>query len=382
MGLRVDTADCYMRCRWGIAKPEQCSVAACGNTPARESKQLHDVRAARAVKKRRWLTIQEDLYFMQIGQASDIRLDVTYDLHRWRAFLVVAELGSLTRAAIRLDTNQSMLSRMVNALERDCNSRLFNRTGRGVELSETGARLLPQVKSLLQNAGQLEQAVNQGATTPMGQVTIGLLPSLAPSIIPSLFSRVQQCFPKVHLRILEGSSGQIDEWLVDARIDIAILYRYAALSQETEHELAVVDSYLVGAPGNSVTRTHEVDFQCLDGLPFILPGAPNGLRSSLDAVARSEKITVEPVIEADSLPLMKSIVAAEAIFTVLPLHAVRFEISEGRLEASRIVNPRLQRKVMMATAKTKAPGRAVTEIEALIVDIVATMSGDRDWNAA
>ena len=317
---------------------------------------------------------------MQIRQASDIHLDVTHDLQRWRAFMVVAELGSLTRAAIRLDTNQSMLSRMINALERDCNSRLFNRTGRGVELSETGVRLLPHVKSLLAHAENLEQMVHQGAHAPMGQVAIGLLPSLSPSIIPALFARVRAALPKVHLRILEGSSGQIDEWLTDARIDIAILYRYAALGQETEYELAVVDSYLVGAPGNAVTRAPEVDFQALDGLPFILPGSPNGLRNALDAVARSEKITVATVVEADSLQLMKSIVAAEGLYTVLPLHVVRQEISEGRLQASRIINPRLQRKIMMATAKTKAPGRAVTEIEALIVSIVSTMTGETDWN--
>jgi LysR family nitrogen assimilation transcriptional regulator len=317
---------------------------------------------------------------MQIGQASDIRLGVTHDLQRWRAFLVVAELGSLTRAAIRLDTNQSMLSRLINALERDCNSRLFNRTGRGVELSEVGIRLLPYVKSLLQDAELLEQLVHQGALTPMGQVTIGLLPSLAPAIIPSLFARVRSGLPKVHLRILEGSSGQIDEWLVDARLDIAILYRYAPSSQETEHELALVDSYLIGASDDAVTRPPEVDFKVLNGLPFILPGSPNGLRNALDAMARAEKIIVSPNIEADSLPIMKSIVAAERMYTVLPLHAVRHEIGEGKLQASRIVNPRLQRRIMMATSKTKAPGRAVTEIEALIVSIVGTLTGDNDWN--
>jgi len=293
---------------------------------------------------------------MQIGQASDIRLGVTHDLQRWRAFLVVAELGSLTRAAIRLDTNQSMLSRMVNALERDCNSRLFKRTGRGVELSEAGTRLLPHVKALLHEAELLEQEVHQGAQAPMGQVTIGLLPSLAPTIIPALFSRVRASLPRVHLRILEGSSGQIDEWLVDARLDIAILYRYAPSTQETERGLALVDSYLVGAHGDAVTRLPEVDFHALDGLPFILPGSPNGLRNSLDAVARAERISVSPVIEADSLPIMKSIVATEGLYTVLPLHAVRLDVAEGKLQAARIINPRLQRRIMMAMAKTKAPG--------------------------
>ena len=317
---------------------------------------------------------------MQIGQASDIRLGVTQDLQRWRAFLVVAELGSLTRAAIRLDTNQSMLSRIVNALERDCNCRLFKRTGRGVELSEAGTRLLPHVKALLEDAQVLEQQVHRGAQAPMGQVTIGLLPSLAPSIIPALFTRVRAALPKVHLRILEGSSGQIDEWLVDARLDIAILYRYAPATQETERELSLVESYLIGAAGDRVTRTAEVDFHALDGLPFILPGSPNGLRNSLDAVARAEHISVVPVIEADSLPIMKSIVAAEGLYTVLPLHAVRHEIANGLLQAARIVNPHLQRRISMATAKTKAPGRAVTEIEALIVDIVSSLTGDSDWN--
>jgi LysR family transcriptional regulator, nitrogen assimilation regulatory protein len=317
---------------------------------------------------------------MQIGQSSDIRLDVSHDLQRWRAFLIVAELGSLTRAAIRLDTNQSMLSRTINGLERDCNSRLFNRTGRGVELSEAGARLLPTVRALLHDAEQLEEMVSQGAQSPMGQVTIGLLPSLTPSIIPSLFARVRQTLPKVHLRILEGSSGQIDEWRTDARLDIAILYRYAPVAQETEHELAVVDSYLIGAAGDPLTQQPELDFRALDGLPFILPGSPNGLRNSLDALARAEKIVVAPVIEADSLPLMKLIVAAERLYTVLPLHAVRSEIAEGRLQASRIVNPRLARKIMMATAKTKSPGRAVMQIEALIMQIVAGISGDSEWN--
>ena len=317
---------------------------------------------------------------MQIGQASDIRLNVSHDLQRWRAFLVVAELGSLTRAAIRLNTNQSMLSRTINALERDCNSRLFNRTGRGVELSETGTRLMPDVRALLLDAERLEQSIHQGAGAPMGQVTIGLLPSLAPSIIPALFSRVRSSMPKVQLRILEGSSGQIDEWLTDCRIDIAILYRYAVVPVDTEHELAVVDSYLIGAAGDKVTSRSEVDFSALDGLPFILPGPPNGLRNALDAVARSERISVTPVVEADSLQLMKSIVAAESLYTVLPMHAVRQEVDSGGLQAARIVNPRLQRKIMMATSRTKAPGRAVTEIEARIVEIVGSVAGDQHWN--
>ena len=83
---------------------------------------------------------------MEINKATHVQLDLTSDLQKWRAFLAIAELGSLTRAALFLDSNQSLLSRHLNALERECKTRLFNRTGRGVALSDVGQRILPHVK--------------------------------------------------------------------------------------------------------------------------------------------------------------------------------------------------------------------------------------------
>ena len=86
---------------------------------------------------------------MQHPKATSIQLDVTASLQKWRAFLAIGELGSLTRAALFLNSNQSLLSRQLNALERECGTRLFVRTGRGVELSDVGQRIFPQVRALL-----------------------------------------------------------------------------------------------------------------------------------------------------------------------------------------------------------------------------------------
>ena len=178
----------------------------------------------------------------------------------------------------------------------------------------------------------------------------------------------------MNLKVLEGSSGQVEEWLADARVDIAILYRYGATLPEAEQSIAVVDSHLIGAAGDAVSAGAEVRFQALHGLPFILPSAPNGLRTSLDAMARQHHITLAPVIEADSLPLQKSLVATEGLYTVLPLHAVWSEVADGRLQAARIVDPPLQRSVSMALSKSKGPARAVTAVAARIVDIVDDMA--------
>ena len=314
------------------------------------------------------------------AKPTGIRLDIAADLHKWRAFIAIGELGSLTRAAIFLNSNQSLLSRQLNALERECGARLFNRTGRGVELSDVGKRIFPQVRALLTDAERLEAEIRGEAREPAGHVTLGSLPSIGPALIGPLFTRIRGRFPSVHLRILEGSSGQVKEWLADSRVDIAILYRYGNTLPEHEQSLATVDSYLIGPPGNTLTARPEVPFSSMKDLSFILPGVPNGLRTALDALARQYHWVLAPVIEADSLPLQKSLVAREGLYTVLPIHAVWQEVHDRVLQASRIVNPPCQRTVSMAMAKSKGPARAVMAVAAEIVTIVGEMAGHGMWH--
>ena len=148
---------------------------------------------------------------MYRAKASDFRLDITADLQKWRSFVAIGELGSLTRAALFLDSSQSFLSRQINALERECGARLFTRTGRGVELSETGLRLFPQVKELLERARSLEQDIRADLHEPVGTVTIASLPSIGTILIGRLFERIHTLHPGVSLKVLEGSSGQVEE---------------------------------------------------------------------------------------------------------------------------------------------------------------------------
>lgn len=308
---------------------------------------------------------------MSSKKVTSVRLELTADLQKWRDFLAIAECGSLTRAALFLDVNQSLLSRHLNALERDCGARLFNRTGRGVEPSDVGLRLLPHVRALLDSAQQLEQEIRGEAQEPAGRVVLGSLPSITNSFAGKLYNQIRAHHPGIQLKILEGSSGQVEEWLADGRVDVAILYRYGRSLSEHEQALCTVQSYLVGRRGDRLTQADEINFASLDGLPFILPSAPNGLRTALDALARQHRITLEPVIEADSLPLMRSVVAEEGLYTVLPLHAVWADVEEGRLQAARIVAPEVQRIVSMTLARSKGPAKAISAVTRLIEQAVA-----------
>jgi Transcriptional regulator len=95
---------------------------------------------------------------------------------RWLVFVRVADLGSLSKAAIALDMPQSLVSRNIALLEQQCGERLFRRTGRGVVLTEFGESVLPRVSHLAEEADALADDIRSLRGQPIGEVLVGLLP--------------------------------------------------------------------------------------------------------------------------------------------------------------------------------------------------------------
>lgn len=83
-----------------------------------------------------------------------------FDMRVLEYFVRIAEHVTLAKASIGLDTSPSILSRQISALERSLGYRVFNRTGRGVTLTERGKRLLPRAMELLRSARELAEEAN------------------------------------------------------------------------------------------------------------------------------------------------------------------------------------------------------------------------------
>lgn len=288
------------------------------------------------------------------------------DLEALRVFVQVSELGSLTKAAVLLDTVQPAVSRTIGSLERDCGGRLFHRTGRGLVLTEFGEKVLPQVKALLLQSDLLADEMKSGGGHATGEVRLGVLPSLSDPAIYELYHKAKHLFPGVRLHILEGSTGQIDEWLSNGRIDIATRFRYSDAVSPNEHVLGSVGTYLVSAPGDRVTANPSVEFRELAGLSLVLPGFPNPLRVALDQFAKHSRVALTVVLEADSLSIQKKMAAIGEAYAVLATHAVANEVAAGTLQVSRLVNPSLERKIELATTTQKPLSLACREIAGLV----------------
>ena len=175
-------------------------------------------------------------------------------------FLEVAEAGSLSKVAARRDTVQSHVSRQITDFETACGGPLFRRTGRGVVLTELGARAAARLRPWLQEAEQLTQDLRSDSGKLLGTVRLGIIPSAAHPLMTRLFERLQAQHPGIHLDITEAQGGVLNAMLDTGAVDLAILFRFRSPSGREEKLLCVANTYLISAPGDELTRGPTVNF--------------------------------------------------------------------------------------------------------------------------
>jgi DNA-binding transcriptional LysR family regulator len=283
-----------------------------------------------------------------------------------KLFVQVAQHGSLTKAAVATNSAQSVVSRQLSALEKECGGKLFHRTGRGVTLTELGITFLPHVKQLLLQLDQLSDSIRSSAEVPAGEVRLGILPALSLPLVSALTRQARKRYPSIRLHLFEGSNGQLQEWIDSGRIDLALMYRYGEVNASVDRVVGTAFAYLIGAAGDKVTREPTIAFERLQQLPLVLPGVPNALRTTLDAVARRENVSLNVILQADSLPIQKRIAADGDAYAIVGRLAVTEEVRLGSLQASRIIDPPIERVAILAAGTQGNYGPAVRTIAQLL----------------
>jgi DNA-binding transcriptional LysR family regulator len=280
-----------------------------------------------------------------------------------RLFLEVADSGSISKVAARRQTVQSHISRQISDFEKLHGGALFVRTGRGVVLTDTGSRAVPKLRRWLQETEALSESLRADASTLSGEVRLGIIPSAAHQLMTCVFQRLRAEHPGIRLNVVEAQGTELNAMLDGGSVDMAILFRFQTPRGSEEKVLSVAHTFLVSAPGDPLTRQPEVRFGQLRGLPLVLPRRPSEWRNALDETARSRGFGLDTIVEADSLTLQKELVAGTpGLYTVLGPFSITQERRDGRLQASRLLEPDLYRLVTLAfprQGKMSAASRCV-----------------------
>src|SRR5882757_2381688 len=273
------------------------------------------------------------------------------DYAAWKLFIDAAELGSLSKVAVAYGTSQPHISRQIGDLEQDCGGRLFQRTGRGVVLTELGQRIAPKVRAWLASSDQLANDVRMSAGTPIGRVRIGSLPSTAHPLVSTLHRRLKQRYPLVQLVVREGQGAQLETWLEDGSVDLAILYRTSATPKNADTYLVETSTYLVSAAGDPLTSRPTVRFSKLHNLPLVLFCRPSSWRNHLEQISAERRVSLNVALEADSLTLQTHIVSEGGIYALLGPYAVAAASKDCRLQSSKLVDPVVTRHIALAMSR-------------------------------
>ncbi len=282
----------------------------------------------------------------------------------WKTFVDAAEFGSLSKVAVAHGTSQPQISRLIGELEQECGGRLFRRTGRGVLLTELGERIAPRIRAWLASTDELVNDIRSVAGTPIGQVRIGSLPSTAYPLLTTVFARLRKNFPQVQIAVREGQGAQLETWLDEGSVDLAILFRTSPTPRNGDTYLFEAPTYLVSAVGDPLTKAPTVEFSALDGLPLVLFCRPSAWRNHLEQVAADQRVPLNVVLEADSLSMQTNIVAAGNMYALLGPNAIAGASRTLSLQASRLVAPTVNRYVALAMSprgKTTLACRTVME---------------------
>ncbi len=278
------------------------------------------------------------------------------DLRQLRYFLVVSDQGSFTQAAERIPIAQSALSRHMRLLEEELGVQLLIRTGRGVTMTEQGEFLYERARSVLAQLEDTRRNLQSWYDNPAGVVRIGMPPSTTLVMAATLLERMKTLHPDITVRLTEGLSATLAEWLAADRLDLAVVFEAPANSSLSVQQIGREELCLVVPNGDETPD--PVTVKQMAALQLIAPFEKKGIRNRMAEVFKEEGVEFNLAYELDALPAMKDLVRSGAGCAILARSSVVRDVERGILETRRIDSNRMGFDVHLAYSRSSQHSRA------------------------
>lgn len=257
-------------------------------------------------------------------------------LEQLRIFVAVAERRHVTRAASALGMTQSAASAAIATLERRYGARLFDRVGRGIELTETGRRFLPEARAVLDRATTARAALEDLSELTSGTVSVAASQTIATYWLPRRLTAYHSQYPGVRLDVAMGNTRQVENAVMEGRSDLGLvegpIAEGALLRRLVDRDRMV----LVVGKGHNLPCEIAPGRPDLKSIPWVLREAGSGTRAVLEDLAARERLTLDDLDIFIVLPgneAVREAVEAGAGATIISEHVAASAIAQKRLTA-------------------------------------------------
>src|ERR1700691_69471 len=292
------------------------------------------------------------------------------EVHQLRYVCAIADTGNFSRAAKRCKIAQPSLSQQVLKLEEELGTKLFDRLGRSIRLTEAGRAFIPRARAILEQMEAARSRAGDQNTDLRGSVAVGVIPTVAPYLIPSYAARFAKRYPDAKLRIVEDTTLVLIEGLRDLSIDVAIL---ALPLRHKELELFPIRTEPLFA---ALSRDHprasakSLALKDLRGESFVMLRDGHCFRDlSIDTCTRA-RVTPHIAFESGQFSSLLGMVAAGVGVSLVP------EMAIDRNVACRYVRIS-DAKAVRTIAAARLKGRSFSRVQEAFVEFPGRQSRTR-----
>jgi LysR family hydrogen peroxide-inducible transcriptional activator len=247
------------------------------------------------------------------------------ELHQLRYFLAVAQTGSFSRAAERCHVSQPALSQQVSKLERGLRQRLFDRLGRRVVLTDAGRLLLDRAGAIVAAVDDTQLRLRDIKDLGGGRLAVGVIPTVAPYLLPPALAWFVEHNPKVELCVQEDVTRNLLAATVAGDLDLALVALPTDDDRLQAEPLLTELLYLALPPGHRLARQRHITVEDLREEPFILLGEMHCLGEQILSFCRTNGCQPRIACRGAQLATIQALIELGQGVSLIPDMARRVE---------------------------------------------------------
>jgi len=260
--------------------------------------------------------------------------------------VAVAETLGFHKAAERCHVSQPTLSAQVKQLEDVLGVQLFERDRRRVLLTAAGAVVVAHARRVLLELDDMIAAAKQLVEPRSGTFRIGVIPTIAPYLLPDVVPAVRARYPKLQLVFREEKTDAVVADLREGRLDAGLLALEAEIGEWASGRIAD-DPFVVALPeGHRLARKKRVAASDLDNENVLLLDEGHCFRAQALSICNRAGAK-ESELRATSLSTLAQMVSSGSGITLLPQIAVAVENRRGQLEVRPFTSPAPHRTIAL-----------------------------------
>ena len=293
---------------------------------------------------------------------------MSFSLKQLRYVLAVADAGHFGRAARHCNVSQPALSQQVQLLEEFCGTPIFDRMRSGIRLTPFGAEFVSRARLVVEGAEALAAYAQAEAGRPDRPIRFGLIPTVAPYLLPDIFPALLKSFPEQSFTISENRTDALIAALVEGSIDIALIGTDAPAGGPRLCSEPLFEDPFVLATCRAEASATPVSLTDVAPERILLLDEGHCFRDQTIAACRLEGDLGSRTFAATSLSTIVEFVANGQGVTLLPQIALRKEATDPRIAVNQLQSPGARRLLSLVWREATPFASLFGQIAALIRD--------------